>query len=659
MTNIERIKYLVTLLNSASDAYYNTGNTIMEDREFDALMDELRGLEQETGFIMTASPTQNVGYEVKSELQKIKHNHPMLSLDKTKSLNDILKFLGTQSFVAMPKMDGLTCSIRYLDGQLVSAETRGNGEIGESVLHCARVIKNLPLHIDYKGELIVDGEVIIADDDFQAINIKLPEDQKYKNSRNLVSGSIRQLDSSIAAQRNMRFIAWKCVTPIDTNDDNNSFWWRLNQLERFGFEVVWHDIYNISMLENTTVQPIKFLESVVQVIVEWANKCGYPLDGCVFGYDDITYGESLGATNHHLRSQYAYKFRDEIYETTLLTVEWNPTRTGLISPVAVFEPVDLDGALTTRATLHNLSIIKQLELGIGDVITVYRSNMVIPKIDDNLTRSNTLIIPNHCPCCGAETIVKDTDNSQVLMCPNPDCTAKKIAQFTHFVSRKCMNIDGLSEKTLETLISHGFLHNYKDIYHLSTHRNELISLDGFGKKSVDNLLKSIEDSRNVKLENFIVALGIDGIGLSASKTISYYFNGDFNKFIEATLNGFDFTELNDFGKTMNANIQNFIYEHGNSVVSLAAEMCFILPEKYSSNDTSLANLRFCITGTFSQPRESLKSQLEARGAKFVSSVSKNLDVLFVGNSAGSKFTKAQQLGIQIADEAELMNMLNS
>lgn len=272
---------------------------------------------------------------------------------------------------------------------------------------------------------------------------------------------------------------------------------------------------------------------------------------------------------------------------------------------------------------------------------------------------NFIEIPKCCPICGGKTITKKDNESEVLICTNPDCAGKKLAQFTHFVSKKGMDIKNLSEATLNVLISHGFIHNFKDIYHLSEHRNDLISMDGFGKKSVDNLLKSIEDSRNVKLENFIVALGIDGIGLSASKTISYYFNGDFNKFIEATLNGFDFTELNDFGKTMNTNIQNFIYEHGNSVVSLAAEMCFILPEKYSSNDTSLANLRFCITGTFSQPRESLKSQLEARGAKFVSSVSKNLDVLFVGNSAGSKFTKAQQLGIQIADEAELMNMLNS
>ena len=662
MTNIKRIKELVTLLNRASDAYYNTGNTIMEDREFDALIDELRGLEQETGFIMAMSPTQKVGYEVKSELQKVKHNHPMLSLDKTKSLDDILKFLGDQVFVAMPKMDGLTCSLRYIDGKLVSAETRGDGEIGESVLHCAKVVKNIPTQISYKNELIVDGEMIIADDDFEAINNALPDREKYKNSRNLVSGSIRQLDSSIAAQRNMRFIAWKCITPIhieNSYEDNNSFCWRLQQLNQLGFEVVdfgFDRIRNLkTMRQYRSKNAIAILEDIVKTIENWAIERGYPIDGCVFGYDDIAYGESLGATEHHLRSQYAFKFKDEIYETTLLDVEWNPTRTGLVSPVAVFKPVDLDGAITTRATLHNLSIVKQLELGIGDKITVYRSNMVIPKIDDNLTRSNTLVIPKKCPCCGAETIIKDTDNSQVLMCPNPDCTAKKIAQFTHFVSRKCMNIDGLSEKTLEVLISHGFLRNFKDIYHLSTRRNELIYLDGFGEKSIDNLLKSIEDSRNVKLENFITALGIPNIGSSAAKMIANRFEGNYERFIEAWRDCFDFSELNDFGVVMSESLDDYLCKHINEVRALDEEMHFIIPEK--KNDNSLEGLKFCITGSFSQSRDELKKCLEAKGAKFVSSVSKNLNVLFCGDKAGSKLTKAQQLGVRIANEDELMQMI--
>lgn len=662
MNKIDRIKELVTLLNSASDAYYNTGNTIMEDREFDTLMDELRRLEQETGFMMAMSPTQNVGYEVKSQLEKVRHNHPMLSLDKTKSLDDILRFLGTQPFVAMPKMDGLTCSIRYLDGQLVSAETRGNGEIGESVLHCAKVIKNLPLHIDYTGELIVDGEVIIADNDFHAINEKLPENQKYKSSRNLVSGSIRQLDSSVAAQRNMRFIAWKCISPIYTGEkyeSNNNFNWRLSQLESLGFEVVFHMNETMQHLRNVpqfrSQDVTAPLEAVIKLIENWAIERGYPLDGCVFGYNDIAYGESLGATNHHLRSQYAFKFADEIYETTLLNVEWAPTRTGLIAPTAVFEPIDLDGAITTRATLHNLSIIKQLELGIGDTITVYRSNMVIPKIDDNLTRSNTLVIPDKCPCCGAKTIIKDTDNSQVLMCPNPDCTAKKIAQFTHFVSRKCMNIDGLSEATLEKFINLHYINSFKDIYRLSNYRDKLVNLDGFGAKSVEKLLLSIEKSRNVKLENFIAALGIDGIGLSAAKIIAEHFDNKFDLVLNAVFRKYDFTQMDNFGEVMANNLQSYFDKRFTEICALANEMKFITPEK--KTDSSLANLKFCITGSFSQPRDILKSQLEARGARFVSSVSKNLDILFYGDKSGSKFTKAQQLGIKIADEAELMKML--
>jgi DNA ligase (NAD+) len=386
-----------------------------------------------------------------------------------------------------------------------------------------------------------------------------------------------------------------------------------------------------------------------------ADESKYPVDGLIFELCMKSYSKSLEATEHHEGCRIALKWADTVYETTLLNVEWNPTRTGLISPVAIFEEIDLDGALTTRATLHNLSIIKQLELGIGDTITVYRSNMVIPKIDDNLTRSNTLVIPDKCPCCGAETIIKDTDNSQALMCPNPDCSAKRIAQFTHFVSRKCMNIDGLSEKTLETLLSHGFIHNFKDIYYLSNHYNALICLDGFGKKSIENLLKSIEDSRNVKLENFIAALGINGIGLSASKTIAEHFNNKFDLVINATFCKYDFTKMNDFGDVMANSLQSYFDEHITDICDLSNEMNFIVEEKLIDN--SLEGLKFCITGSFNQSRDGLKKQLEDRGAKFVSSVSKNLDVLFAGDKAGSKLTKAQQLGVRVANEEELMKIL--
>ena len=636
MSKIEKIKELTDLLNKASDVYYNTGNTIMEDREFDTLVEELRNLEQETGFVMATSPTHKVGYEVKSELQKATHNHPMLSLAKTKNWNEFIQYFGNKDVIGMLKMDGLTCSLRYINGELVSAETRGNGEIGEDILHNIKTVKTVPQKIPYKDELIVDGEIICTYEDFE------PFSTEYKNPRNFASGSIRLLDSNECAKRPLTFVAWNVIKGFD---NENSFLRKLVLIDELGFTVVpWTSSFDWDAKE---------------FLVNKAKKLGYPIDGLVGRFDDIKYGEGLGATSHHSNAAYAFKFGDETYETILRDVEWNPTRTGLISPVAVFQPVDLDGAITTRATLHNLSIIEQLELGIGDTITVYRSNMVIPKIDDNLTRSNTLKIPTVCPCCGQPTEIKYTDNSKILMCTNTDCAAKKLAQFTHFVSRKCMNIDGLSERTLETLISHGFIHNYKDIYHLSAHRSELIRLDGYGAKSIDNLLESIEKSRDVKLENFITALGIDGIGSSAAKTISRYCEGSYVKFYHMCTQPFRWETLDDFGEITRNNIWDYFTKNKGKMLEemdkLAAEMHFVIHEK--SNDNSLNGMKFCITGSFSQPRDELKKKLESQGAKCVSSVSKNLDVLFCGDKAGSKLAKAQQLGVKVADESELMKMI--
>lgn len=632
MNKIDKIKELIGLLNKAADAYYNTGNTIMEDREYDSLLKELYSLEQETGFVMMASPTHKVGYEVKSELQKVTHNHPMLSLAKTKDWNEFIRYFGNKDVIGMEKMDGLTCSLRYINGELVSAETRGNGKIGEDIFHNIKTVKTVPQKILYKDELIVDGEIICTYQDFE------PFSTVYKNPRNFASGSIRLLDSNECAKRPLTFVAWNIIKGFD---NENSFLRKLVLIDELGFTVVpWTSSFDWDAKE---------------FLVNKAKKLGYPIDGLVGRFDDIKYGENLGATEHHSNSALAYKFKDDVYETTLRNVEWNTTRTGIIAPVAVFDEIDLDGALTTRATLHNLSIIEQLELGIGDTITVYRSNMVIPKIDDNLTRSNTLKIPITCPCCGQSAEIKYTDNSKVLMCTNPDCAAKKLAQFTHFVSRKCMNIDGLSERTLETLISHGFVHNYKDIYHLSDHRSELIRLDGYGAKSIDNLLESIEKSRNVKLENFITALGIPNIGLSAAKAISKKFNGDHYEFIQALSSDYDFSQIDDFGEITNKSLHDWWKSKDPMAELLPIEMNFIVEEK--SADNSLSGLKFCITGTFSQSRDELKAILESKGAKFISSVSKNLDVLFVGDKAGSKLAKAQQLGIKIADENELMKIL--
>lgn len=632
MNKIDKIKELIGLLNKAADAYYNTGNTIMEDREYDSLLKELYSLEQETGFVMMASPTHKVGYEVKSELQKVTHNHPMLSLAKTKDWNEFIRYFGNKDVIGMEKMDGLTCSLRYINGELVSAETRGNGKIGEDIFHNIKTVKTVPQKIPYKDELIVDGEIICTYQDFE------PFSTVYKNPRNFASGSIRLLDSNECAKRPLTFVAWNIIKGFD---NENSFLRKLVLIDELGFTVVpWTSSFDWDAKE---------------FLVNKAKKLGYPIDGLVGRFDDIKYGENLGATEHHSNSALAYKFNDDVYETTLRNVEWDTTRTGIIAPVAVFDEIDLDGALTTRATLHNLSIIEQLELGIGDTITVYRSNMVIPKIDDNLTRSNTLKIPTTCPCCGQSAEIKYTANSKVLMCTNPDCAAKKLAQFTHFVSRKCMNIDGLSERTLETLISHGFIHNYKDIYHLSDHRSELIRLDGYGAKSIDNLLESIEKSRNVKLENFITALGIPNIGLSAAKAISKKFNGDHYEFIQALSSDYDFSQIDDFGEITNKSLHDWWKSKDPMAELLPIEMNFIVEEK--SADNSLSGLKFCITGTFSQSRDELKAILESKGAKFISSVSKNLDVLFIGDKAGSKLAKAQQLGIKIADENELMKIL--
>ena len=646
---IARIKELTHLLNEASDAYYNTSDTIMSDKEFDDLLDELRSLEESTGFIMATSPTQNVGYEVKSKLNKVKHNHPMLSLDKTKSVDDIIKFLGDQDGICMAKMDGLTCSLRYVNGELVSAETRGNGEIGEDILHCAKTIKNIPLKIECLDELIVDGEVIISYDDFEKINSELPDDKKYKNPRNLASGSIRQLDSSIAAQRNMRFIAWKLIKGLE----DNSFFERWCFMETLGFETT-------PLCTIPNVHPItsERIASCIELIKQESKTLNFPIDGCVFGYDNVAYGESLGATGHHLRSQLAFKFYDELYPTRLQYVDWTMGKTGILTPTAVFDSVEIDGTDVQRASLHNISIIKNLGLTNGCTVNVFKANQIVPQIDSCENDGNGEIeIPTVCPICGGMTAINKDNESEVLICTTPSCSGKLLAKFVHFVSRKCMNIEGLSEATLEKLISLGYINDFKSIYGLSNYYDQLIKLDGFGAKSVEKLLLSIEKSRNVKLENFIAALGIPNIGLSAAKTIVEHFDHDLGLIIDAVYCAYDFTQLDDFGEVMANNFMAYMRKHFDEVCELAVEMNFIVSEKKVATDNSLEGLKFCITGSFSQPREVLKEKLEARGANFISSVRKNLDVLFVGDKAGSKLTKAQQLGIKIVYETDLIKIL--
>lgn len=633
MNKIDRVRELTEFLNKAADAYYNTGDTIMEDHEFDTLLEELCSLEQETGFVMATSPTHKVGYEVKSELQKVTHNHPMLSLAKTKDWNEFIMYFESKDVIGMLKMDGLTCSLRYIDGELVSAETRGNGEIGEDVLLNIKTVKTVPLKIPYKDELIVDGEIICTYDDFQ------PFAEEYKNSRNFASGSIRLLDSKECAKRSLTFVVWNVVKGFDKE---NSFLRRLVAIEGLGFTVVpWTSSFDWDAKE---------------FLINKAKKLGYGIDGLVGRFDDIKYGESLGSTSRCSNAAYAFKFYDELTETTLRDIEWTLGRTSVLTPTAVFDSVDIDGSSVSRASLHNISIMKNLGLTKNCTIRVFKANQIIPQVDSADKNGDVPIkIPTKCPVCGGVTSIKQDNESEVLVCTNPDCIGKKLARFTHFVSRKCMNIDGLSERTLETLISHGFIHNYKDIYHLSDYRSELIRLDGYGAKSIDNLLESIEKSRNVKLENFITALGIPNIGLSAAKAISKKFNGDHYEFIQALSSDYDFSQIDDFGEITNKSLHDWWKSKDPMAELLPIEMNFIVEEK--SVDNSLSGLKFCITGMFSQSRDELKAILESKGAKFISSVSKNLDVLFVGDKAGSKLAKAQQLGIKIADENELMKML--
>lgn len=642
MNQIDKIKELTSELLYHCHLYYDLDAPVLSDAEYDRKFDALFALENEANFWLANSPTRKVQGSVLECFTKVEHTKPMLSAAKTKDINEIKKFLGNHAFYGSRKLDGLTLVTRYKNGNFVQAVTRGTGTIGEDVTEQAKMITNLPMRIPYDGDLELRGECVVSWDNFHKINDSL--ENKYSHPRNLAAGSLRNLDTNITKERSLSYVVFECVS--DLYDDGvlfDSKWDELGYLDYLGFETVERCHGNV----DDCVNNLK------------AESSEYPVDGQIFELCMKEYSKSLASTSHHEGCRMALKWADEVYETTLLDVEWNPTRTGLISPVAIFEEIDLDGALTTRATLHNLSIIKQLELGIGDTITVYRSNMVIPKIDDNLTRSNTLAIPDKCPCCGAETVVKDTDNSQVLMCPNPDCSAKKIAQFTHFVSRKCMNIDGLSEKTLETLLSHGFIHDFRGIYHLSDHKNALMRLDGYGKKSVEKLLKSIEDSRNVKLENFIAALGIPNIGLSVSKTISKKCNGSYNKLYELFEQGFDWTNLDNCGQTMAQNLSNYMDEFWREVNELAQEMNFVLMEEYNISENPFTGKSICVTGKLNHfTRDSINEKIVSLGAKTASSVSKKTDYLITNESGkSSKYKKAIELNISIITEEDFLHMI--
>lgn len=642
MSKINQIQELTQDLLYYCHLYYDLDAPAISDKEYDEKFNVLYKLENEANYWLANSPTRKVQGQVLDGFTKIKHSKPMLSATKTKDTNEIKKFLGNNKFYCSYKLDGLTLVTRYSNGQFIQAVTRGTGLVGEDVTEQAKMITNLPMTIPYNGELELRGECVISWENFKEINNKLPE--PYSHPRNLAAGSIRNLDTNITKARKLSYVVFECVTDLDDVDGLcNSKYLELKWLEQIGFEVVRCHVGDVD----------DCVEAMSPELYQ------YPCDGLIFELDDRLYSKSLPATSHHEGCRMALKWKDTVYETILRDVEWTPTRTRIISPVAIFDEIDLDGALTTRATLHNLSIIEQLELGIGDTITVYRSNMVIPKIDDNLTRSNTLIIPSTCPCCGAPTTIKMTNNSKVLMCTNEDCPATRIAQFENFVSRKCMNIEGLSSATLSLLLSHSYLSDFKSIYELERHRNELTKLPGMGAKSVEKLLVNIEKSKDVTLDHFICALGIPNIGASAAKTISQYCHGNWDEFYTLFETTDDWTFLKDFGQVMSNSMNEYLENNTDEFIDLAEMMRFIEPKQHKVIDNPFMGKNICVTGKLIQfTRKSINEKIEELGAKPVSSISMKTDYLLCNEaSTSTKYKKATEFGIPVISEIEFLKMI--
>ncbi len=644
----ERIQYLVKQLNIYRNAYYNESKSLVSDYEYDELYDELEKLENETGIIYSNSPTQSVGYEVVSKLQKVKHSHPMLSLAKTKSTNDLVNFSSGRDCVLSLKMDGLTTLMTYDFGSLIQAETRGNGEIGEIITHNAKVFENLPGKILMNSKFEFEGESIITKSDFELINSKLPEDEQYKNCRNLVSGSVRQLDARIAKERHVKFIVWK--VPYGSTTYTGGF----NFAKQLGFEVVPYVKYNSNA--DDIDEKIGYLKDV-------AEEKGYPIDGIVCAYNDIKFGRSLGRTNHHARNAIAFKFYDEENVTIIKSVEWTMGKTGQLTPVAVFADTEIDGTIVNRASLHNVSIFKSLELGVGDEITVYKANMIIPQLRDNLSRSGTLTIPDTCPICGEQTQVIKDNESEVLVCTNPDCPGKLLGKISHAVSRNALNIDGLSDATIEKFISLGWLKSISDIYSLKKYEKNMKALSGFGKKSVDKLLASIEISRKTELNRFINALSIPMIGNTASKAIAKYCDGSVEKFFAGMDENLPFINIEGIGTQRADIMRDFWKKHKEEVESFAKEFVFEESEINNSALNNLNGLNFVITGSLNEfeNRDTAKYEIEKHGGKVAGSISNRTNFLVNNdvNSTSSKNEKAKSLGIPIINESELISMLNS
>lgn len=648
-TAMERMKALVLQLNEASKAYYQEDRELLSNYEYDTLYDELLQLEEQTGTVLSDSPSVHVGYEVVSELPKEKHESPMLSLDKTKDVQALKSWLGDHVASLSWKMDGLTIVLTYQNGALKKAVTRGNGEIGEVITNNARVFKNIPHKISYPGELILRGEAVIKYSDFEKINAQMEDvDARYKNPRNLCSGSVRQLNNEITAKRNVYFFAFTLVR-ADGVDFHNSRMYQLEWLKSLGFDTVEYQKVTASTIE--------------EAVADFSNRIqdnDFPSDGLVLTFDDIHYSQSLGATAKFPRDSIAFKWTDETAQTTLLDIEWSASRTGLINPIAIFTPVELEGTTVSRASVHNLSILEELKLGIGDQIEVYKANMIIPQIAKNLTCSGNLSIPDQCPVCGGPVLIQQENESKVLYCPNPECPAKKIKSFTLFVSRDAFNIEGLSDVTLEKFVQHGFLHEFADIFALHQHKDEIIAMEGFGEKSCDNLLHAIENARSVTVTRFIYSLGIKDVGLSNARLICMAFAQDFGRIRKASVE--ELLSIPGIGPVIAGSVADyFAEEKNNRVIDHLLEEVTLVKEEIQEQATSpIAGKTFVITGSLNhfENRSELKEWIVKMGGKVTGSVSSKTDYLINNdrNSASAKNRKAAELQIPILTEEEFLKL---
>ena len=653
MYTIIDIRALVSQLNEYCDAYYNRNESLITDKEYDLLFDRLVEMEKETGIVLSNSPTVRVGYKVASDLPEVKHDFPpMLSLDKSKELKDMKKFLGTRPALVMAKMDGLTIRITYRDGKVWRAETRGDGEVGEDVTHNISVVKDVPLQIPVQEEVIVDGEVIVTRDNFARLREKFVDNKgkKYKNARNFAAGSIRLHDSQKTAERCLQFVAWKFVK----GSEYRHFSSRLNHLAEYGFNVTPYTELVSAMNEENYQVGVEMIQSI-------CDKYNYPIDGCVFSFNECEYMDSLGFTSHHSKAQIAYKFYDEKYDTVIRGIDWTMGKTGALTPTAMFDTVEIDGTDVCRASLHNLTIMKQLNVRKDCTARVFKANMIIPQVDsvddDGIADFE---IPKICPVCGGNTKVTKENDSEVLVCANPNCKGKLLGKCCTFVSKQGMDIDGLGESSLETYINLGIINKLSDIFRLKDHYYFIGNLEGWTTYSVDKLMNAIEASKDVSLEKFIAALSIPNIGLASAKTIAKHFNYNADEFYDAITGNYAWSLIDGFGEKTEQDIYDWYHDNKDEFEDILSYVRIKNQTVQAPvvTNSPVSGKTFCITGTFnSGKREALKTKIEQLGGIFVDGVTKKTDILFVGDKAGSKLKKAQDLNIIIYDEAKLIELL--